>query len=146
MDKDIGRLNGRAAMRLTALVVLLICPACSSGRVPVRGEVTFDGKAVEDGTISLEPADGKGSTTGGKITAGKYELTGNAAPLAGKKTVRIFAVRKTGRKIAAQFAPSGTMIDDVESYIPKSYNANSTLTCEVSSEASKQIDFNLKSK
>ena len=146
MDKDIGRFNGRVAVRLTALVVLLVCPACSSGRVPVRGEVTFDGKAIEDGTISLEPADGKGPTTGGKITAGRYELTGDAAPLAGRKVVRIFAVRKTGKKVAAQFAPAGTMIDNVESYVPSVYNSNSSLTCEVSSEGSEQIDFNLKSK
>lgn len=137
---------GQTALLLAVLAVLATCPACSSGRIPIQGEVTFNGKAVEDGTISLEPADGQGSTTGGKITAGKYELTGAAAPLPGKKIVRIFAVRKTGRKIAAQFAPPGTMIDDVEPYIPDIYNSGSTLTCEVSPEASKQIDFNLKSK
>ena len=38
------------------------------------------------------------------------------------------------------------MIDDVEAYIPDVYNSNSTLTCEVSSEGPKQIDFHMKSK
>jgi hypothetical protein len=137
---------GRTALLVAVLAVLATCPACGSGRVPIQGEVTFNGKAIEDGTISLEPADGQGSTTGGKIAGGKYQLTGDAAPLPGKKIVRIFAVRKTGRKIAAQFAPPGTMIDDVEPYIPDIYNNGSTLTCEVSREASNQIDFNLKSK
>ena len=142
-----NRFTSRAAMLLTALVVLAICPACGGpGRIPVQGEVTFDGKAVEEGTISFEPAEGKGSSTGGKIVSGKYELIGDAAPLPGKKVVRIFAVRKTGRKVADRFAPPGTMVDDVEPYIPDIYNSKSTLTCEVSNEGSKQIDFNLKSK
>lgn len=136
----------RALVLSAAAVVLTLCPACSDRRCPIQGEVTFNDKAVEDGTISLEPFDRQGPTTGGKITAGMYQLTGNAAPLPGKKTVRIFAARKTGRKVQAQFAASGTMIDDIEPYIPTVYNTSSTLTCEVSRDASSRIDFSLKSK
>ena len=69
-ERSQNRFTGRVAMLLTALVVLATCLGCGNGRFPIQGEVTFDGKAVEDGTISFEPADGKGSTTGGKIAAG----------------------------------------------------------------------------
>lgn len=131
---------------LAAIAVAAICPGCGRERLTIQGEVTFNGKPVEEGTISLEPADGKGPTTGGKIAAGQYLLAGVAAPLPGKKIVRISAVRKTGRKVAAGLAsPPDTMIDEIDRYIPKIYNTNSTLTCEVSHEGSKTIDFNLKS-
>jgi hypothetical protein len=139
-----SRQTVRTATLLTAALLLTICPACSNGRFPVQGEVTFNGKAIDDGTISFEPVDGNGPTTGGKITAGKYQLTGDAAPVPGKKTVRIFAVRKTGRKIADQLAPKGTMIDDVAAYIPDIYNGRSTLACDVVPGGPNVADFHLK--
>lgn len=131
-----------------AIAVLAFSPGCGRERlaVPIQGEVTFNGKPVEEGTISLEPADGKGVTTGGKIVDGKYQLTGIAAPSVGKKLVRISAVRKTGRKVRGDsFSPAGTMVDEIERYLPDVYNTRSTLSCEVSADASKQIDFHLKS-
>jgi hypothetical protein len=127
------------------IVIAMLCPGCGSGRVPIQGEVTFDGKPVEAGTISLEPADGNGPATGGEIVAGKYQLTGVAAPLPGRKVVRISAVRKTGRKIRDGLSASGAMLDEIECYLPDIYNARSTLSCEVADNGSKQIDFHLKS-
>jgi hypothetical protein len=130
---------------MIGVILAVVLAGCNNGRTPIEGAVTFDGKAVEEGVISMEPSDGQGPTTGGKIVDGRYELTGDAAPQPGKKTVRIFAARKTGRKIPAQFAPPGTMTDQRKSYIPSIYNTQSTLTCEVSRDGAKQIDFALKS-
>ena len=128
---------------LAAITVAAICPGCSDGRLPIQGEVTIDGKPIEEGTISLEPADGKGPTTGGKIVAGKYQLSGGAAPLPGKKIVRIFGVRKTGRRVHDGF--SGVMVDEIKPCTPDVYNARTTLSCEVAADGPKQIDFHLKS-
>ena len=55
-------------------------------------------------------------------------------------------MRKTGRKVQLPLATSGTMVDEVERYIPDVYNKNTTLVCEVSKDGARQIDFNLKSK
>lgn len=111
----------------------------------VEGNVTFDGQPVEQGTIAFEPADGLGPVTGGTIENGKYRLAGQAGVPPGKKTVRISAVRKTGRQVeAGSPAPPGTMVEEIEPYIPAGYNQNSTLTCEVSAGAVTQ-DFDLKS-
>jgi hypothetical protein len=130
---------------LTAIAVAAICSGCSDGRLPIHGEVTFNGKPVDEGTISFEPADGNGPATGGQIVAGKYQLTGVAAPLPGKKIVRISAVRKTGRKVRGDsFSPAGATVDEVKRYIPDIYNARSTLSCEVADHGPKQIDFHLK--
>jgi hypothetical protein len=112
----------------------------------VEGDVSLDGTPIPAGTISLEPVGGDGPSTGGTITAGHYKLLGNAAPLPGKKLVRIFAGRKTGRKIPASMpAPPGTLFDEYKQYIPDIYNTHSKLTCEVVCQGSNQIDFRLKS-
>ena len=129
---------------VATIAVLAICPGCHRGRFPIQGEVTFNGKPVDDGTISLDPIDGKGPTTGGPISAGKYQLTGDAAPLPGKKIVRISAVRKTGRKVPDGFSATGAMLDEIERYLPDVYNARSTLSCEVTDHGPTQIDFHLK--
>jgi hypothetical protein len=129
-----------------AVVIAVICPGCSDGRYPVQGAVTYDGKPVDKGTITFEPADGQGPTTGARIVAGKYELTGDSAAWPGKKTVRIIAVRKTGRKVRDEFSASGAMLDEVQRFIPDIYNTNSTLSCEVTAGGLNQIDFHLKSR
>jgi len=136
-----------ATLRMTLTIgVLMLLAGCGSGRFPVTGEVTFDGKPVEEGTISFEPADGKGPTTGGKIVGGKYEFKGNAAPLPGKKTVRIFAARKTGRQVAVKYTTPKQMVDEIERYIPDIYNTKTTLSCEVADRGVNQINFHLKPK
>ena len=88
---------------LVTIALAVTSPGCKRGHFPIQGEVTFNGNPVDNGTICLESADGKGPTTGGAIAAGKYQLTGDAAPLPGKKVVRISAVRKTGRKVRDSF-------------------------------------------
>lgn len=140
-----ANVNHGAAPRCLAVLVMLLaaCLGCHHGPFPVSGEVTFDGNPVDEGTISFEPADGIGSATGGKITAGKYALTDKAAPQPGKKIVRIFAVRKTGRHVTDRL--TGT-VEAVEPYIPDVYNARSILTCEVASDGACQIDFALDSR
>jgi hypothetical protein len=133
---------------LLVILALTALAGCGSSRVPIGGAVTFDGKPVSEGSISFEPADGQGPSTGGKIADGRYELIGEAAPMPGKKTVRIIAVRKTGRKVLRGSFTSTTpeMVDEIERYIPDIYNTRSTLACDVSRDGSKQIDFNLKPK
>jgi hypothetical protein len=130
---------------LAAAIGLALCLGCNNGRFSVQGDVSYNGTPVDDGTISLEPLDGQGPSTGGRITGGKYQLSGVAAPLPGKKTVRISATRRTGRTIpASEPAPPGTMVEEIERYIPEVYNTRSTLTCEVLPEGCNQIDFYLK--
>ena len=131
-------------LTLAIIAVAAICPGCSHWQSPVVGEVTFNGNPVEDGTISFESADGTGPTTGGQIVAGKYELIGAAAPIPGKKIVRINAIRKTGRKIRDNFSAAGALTDQLERYIPDIYNTRSTLSCEVTAQGPGQIDFHLK--
>src|SRR5262249_13614640 len=91
---------------------------CGDGRVRVRGTVVFDGKPVDKGVISCDPADGRGPNTGGAIANGSFDLTGQAESTPGKKIVRIRASRPTGRKReSGPPAPPGTLVDELEAYI-----------------------------
>lgn len=135
-----------AGPMVLSVLILFLCAGCGNRKCPISGEVTFDGQPVETGTITLEPADGQGPTTGGEIRDGKYALLGKAAPLPGKKMVRISASRKTGRRIpAGPPATPDVIIEEVVRYIPETYNKRTTLSCDISADGSPQINFDLKS-
>ena len=135
---------GRTAIVAVWLISSVGCSG--SGLATVQGDVTFDGKIIEAGVIAFEPVDGAGATTGGKIEHGKYHLAGSSAVPPGEKTVRITASRKTGRQVpAGRLFPQGTLFDEVQSYIPASYNGQSTLRCQVVAGETNQHDFHLKS-
>jgi hypothetical protein len=113
-------------------VWMAACIGCGKGGATVEGRVTFDGQPVEAGTIVFEPADGAGPSAGGAIENGRYRLAGDAGVTPGKKTVRITAMRKTGRQIEeGPPAPPGTMVDEIEQFIPATYNTNSSLQVDV---------------
>jgi hypothetical protein len=86
----------------------------------VKGTVSYDGKPLESASIVFEPADGKGGPNGGGIQNGAFEFKASA----GKKKVRINAVRETDKK--DEYGATIT-----EPYIPEKYNANTTLEFEV---------------
>ncbi len=127
-------------------LVMLVSAGCGSGLVAVEGNVTFDGQPVEQGTIVFQPADGKGTTASGEIKGGGYRLSGDEGVAPGEKVVRITAVRSTGRQVeSGPPSPPGTMVDEIESYIPAVYNKASTLTCNVTADGTDRHDFELKS-
>jgi hypothetical protein len=140
--KDGGR---RCALLGLAWAAALAVVGCGDGRVAVNGTVLFEGTPVEEGMITLEPVDGQGPTTGGMITAGRYDLRGEARATVGEKIVRIVALRKTGRKVpAGSRAPPGTMVDEVIQCIPQQFNDQSTLRVRVTAARSNTHDFDLK--
>ncbi|HOM16012.1 MAG TPA: hypothetical protein PK777_06925 [Thermoguttaceae bacterium] len=127
------------------LVGLVLVCGCGSGLVTVEGQVTWEGKPVEEGNIVFEPADGQGPSAGGKIQNGQYRLAGPSALQPGDKIVRITATRKTGKKVEAgpPVAPPGTLVDEIESFIPAEYNAQSKLRCTIPPGRSHRQDFAL---
>ena len=130
-----------------ACCLMLAAAGCSDGRVIVRGAATVDGQPIAEGSISLEPADGQGPTTGGLIKAGQYELTGEAAAIPGEKIVRIVGLRETGKMIpAGPPAPKGTLIPELVQCVPAHYNDKSELRVNVTAGKPNTHDFHLDSK
>lgn len=111
-------------------------------RAEVFGTVTFDGEPISQGSISFLPQEGtNGPSAGGLIVDGKYDVS-ERGPALGSYRVEIQSSRKTGKKIeAGPPSPPGTMIDEIEMYIPTKYNRESGLTVEVKSGRN---EFNFK--
>jgi hypothetical protein len=61
---------------ITALCTLaVLCQlGCGGDSASISGSVTYDGKPVTRGVISIAPADGRGKGEGAKILNGKYAI------------------------------------------------------------------------
>lgn len=97
----------------------------------VTGTVKYDGKEIEKGYIEFTPDDPSISGGGGDIINGKYHCKAVAGPC----HVKIKASRPTGKETA--------MGPEMEDYIPKQYNRETTLTADVGSKP--EFNFDLKS-
>jgi hypothetical protein len=104
----------------------------------ISGTVTYDGQAVADGTISFQPADGKGPTAAGNITEGHYKL--KIAP--GSKRVEINGYRTTGKQRYNPADPNSPMINIRQPILPERFNAKTQLTRDITTAAS-VYDFTL---
>jgi hypothetical protein len=120
----------------------LLFPGCSNGPPTgtVTGEVTFEGKPIEDGGIRFEPLDGQGQTAGAPIKDGKFEATGVPAT---KMKVIITGNRKTGKKIKAYDTPESPVSDEIVELLPPRYNFSSEITLEVK-RGSQSVKYDLK--
>jgi hypothetical protein len=122
--------------------VALAAAGCGNGLVAVAGTVTLDGKPVDEGSVSFQPADGAGPSGGGTVKDGRFELATGLKPGAYKVAVR--AGLKTGRKIpTGPPLPAGSTVDELVSYPPPGRNPEPT-TVEVKAGGAPLV-FDLKS-
>jgi hypothetical protein len=133
-------------------MLLIICAAmftgCDSGPrlLQISGNVSYGGKAIDNGMIEFIPVDGtQGPSMGNSIKNGRYEVAKTHGPReGGVYQVRITALRKNGKTAPNMFQPGGPPLELTENYIPGKYNRESTLKTTMTAElASKGIDFNL---
>jgi hypothetical protein len=105
-----------------------------ASRGALGGQVTLDGRPLEDGSILLTPMEGtRGVVVGGPIERGRYRLAGDASPAVGWNRVEIRAMRKTGHMVPKPFSPRGsteTIEQRVEAAPPR-FNSASTLKVDV---------------
>jgi len=78
----------RMVLALAALALMITATGCGKPSATVSGAVSFNGEPVAEGSISLLPADGKGSPAGADILKGRYTLS-NVTP--GEKIVQLTA-------------------------------------------------------
>ncbi len=129
------------------MVLALMAMGCGSEpfqRGGVSGQVAFDGRTIESGTIVFIPtSSAPGTSATGEITAGKFAIPVKTGPSLGTHRVEILAMRNNGKKEAGSPYPPGTMVDDIEQYIPARYNHKSELQADVKS-GDQTINFELK--
>lgn len=104
-----------------AICFLMGCGPSEPPTYEVSGTVTWNGAALSQGDITLEAVDGDAAPGAGKIVNGEFEFRVTA----GKKVVRIFAERETGK---ADPVMHGSWR---EQYLPDRYNSQSKLEEEV---------------
>lgn len=131
----------RLRLATCCLLLGLGCAQAQTGPAlfPVTGTATFDGKPIETGRILFRKIGEGDRAYGGEITNGNYSFTSEP----GKVKVEITA----SRIIPGKFDNSnGTPEPTGEMYIPKKYNAQSTLEAEVKSSGDNNFPFDLTSK
>jgi hypothetical protein len=132
---------------LSSLLVLsaLGCGASRSERVPVDGNVTFDGIPIETGQIVFEPK-GLGRMSVGQIASGRYSISEKYGPTRGEFVVRITADRPSGEKAApSSYAADQTPQDVYQQFIPAKFNSASELSLTIGDESRVEKDFALTS-
>jgi hypothetical protein len=124
------------------LVAAFLAPGCSTGpqSAIVTGEVTLDGRPIENGRIAFQPLDGKSQSGGAEIKDGKFSAE---VPLANMK------VEINGNKQVGTYKPYDTpqspVLPKLVEIVPSKYNVNSELTLDVKKGLPPQ-KFELKSK
>jgi hypothetical protein len=120
---------------LLGVFVLTLLVGCGQGdgkHNAISGQVTLDGKPLEQGSILFTMIDGSNRTAaGGVIEKGRYQLTSTNGPGLGSNRVEIHALRKTGRTVPKPFPANHEMIEEQVEAIPLRFNSQSTLTFEV---------------
>ncbi len=144
----------RQRVRFVSLLVLLwvglalLPTGCGKGADAcfVSGEVSYDGKPVEDGAIRFDRIGGETSVVGkGRIIDGKYSLPLSEGMVAGEYQVAIYANRKTDTPMKAfeQLAGETAALVEVEQFIPPRYNAETKLKVKLQPGENKGRNFDL---
>jgi len=96
-------------------------------RVPVKGQVTYNGQPVAEGRIRFVPiAETKGPVSGGPIRGGYFSVDHKGGVPVGRHRVHIEAYRPD-----KSLQPDPIEGQVVLQYIPEKYNAKSTLEITV---------------
>lgn len=136
-------------MLLLTIVGGLAVGGCDShDGLSVHGKVSFQGQAIEDGTVTFFPQGGEmGRPVSTSIENGAYAMTAQHGLSARTYRVEIQGYRKTGRQIPDLASPlppnqKRALIDEKVPFLPEIYNDKSQLTADVSADG-QEIDFAL---
>jgi hypothetical protein len=131
------------------VVAVALFAGCSQQSGPrtmhVWGDVSLDGKPVEDGTITFDSTDGSPPAQG-PIKGGHYDLAAESGPVAEKTyVVRINALAKTGKTVPNVMGDGAPTMDLMAETIPAAFNTQSTIRKTISAVPEKnQFSFQLR--
>ena len=130
----------RLFLNLVAFALVAVV-GCSGGSdepktYPVHGEVSFDGKPIDEGTIQFVNVK-ESFNRGIDIKNGKFE----GESIEGEMRIEVRAY-KPG-KVNAMYANDPNAKPEMENYIPAQYNQNSTLKETVKAGEENHFTFKL---
>lgn len=111
-------------------------------RFQLSGLVSFEGDAVDLGSITLTPAGGEAkSVSGGVIQDGKYDIPEVKGPNAGTYRVEMHWLKRTGKQLLDD--TTGEMYDQRIEALPAKFHTRTEMTIEIPA-ADNKYDFELK--
>jgi hypothetical protein len=133
---------------LTLLFSTVLLSGCGPAGPSAEGNVTFDGRPVDGGTISFFPVGGEGPwgrrlNVSGEITGGSYSVDSAHHLQPGQYRVEIYWHKKTGRRIPSSDPPH--KVEETKQVIPRKYNTQSKTIVDVTPGAN-TFDYALTSK
>jgi hypothetical protein len=131
------RRQSRITLLQVLTLVLVVGCGDNSGRQRISGEVTFQGRPVDQGSIEFLPGPGVASHAGAVIENGRYTIPADKGLLPGLYAIKISWPERQGRPNEVPGVPAGS-----RDLIPSKYNSKTTLTREVQQGAN-VIDFHL---
>ena len=139
--------SGSELFHRIGLIPVFLCIGavigCGPGddRQPLSGSVSWQGKPLAKGVITLYPK-GAGSTVGCEIIEGKFSIDLQNGATPGNYRVEIIAFRPTGK---TEFdVDQNKKVDIEEQYLPSQFNTASTLEAEIKSGTKNEFAFDLK--
>lgn len=124
-----------------SLLVLLGCGGSDGPqRYEVSGEVTLQGKPLENGTIEFDPQDDPKIPGGAVIEKGRYTISAEKGLPAGKYVVRIYATDQQGGEVEEAPGESRVLAKEL---IPAEYNTESTKTVEITADSEREFNFSI---
>ena len=133
----------KKAVVVVALLAIGFTAGCSDngqGGKKVTGRVTLDGKPLPDGSITFLP-EKTGTTVGGKIHDGVYNISRAEGPLPGLYRVYINRSMPTGKMLLD--SDGVTKVPEFREVVPACYNLQTKLSVTVTSEGSNNFNFEL---
>ena len=128
LDQNLSR-RCLSYLMLTALVLIAGCN--TSGRLPLKGEVSFDGTPVKWGYVQFSPMPGtSGPKMGADIKDGSYEIATARGLFSGEYRVEIQAWERTD-KVSRDPVTGEKIEGGVRQLLPPKYNVKSELTVEL---------------
>ena len=122
-----------------AVTTMTGCEKKSKLGAKATGQVTLDGKALEQGEIVFIDLATK-EPNGGAIRNGKFSVD----ILPGEKRVQITSSKVTGTSRRNPGNPNSESVEVTSQYLPPQYNAKTTLTATIS-DKSEPLKFELSS-
>jgi hypothetical protein len=140
--------------RLASAIMVLAIGGCADKTAPVdtlprrevSGTVSLDGNLLKEGKITFAPAENDkaiGPAVTGDIKEGKFSIDRTQGPTPGKYKVIISGL--PAMEIKSDEMP-GSAPKRLPEPVPAKYNSKTTLTKDVSGDATNQFDFPLTSK
>ena len=123
-------MHSRFCLVFLIALAAVAADGCGRSRSPsLHGKVTLDGEPVANGSIVFLPSTSDGPRAAAAIEGGNYTVPASAGLAAGTYRVEINWRQPTGRKLPS--ADPGIEMDETKEAIPSKYNADSTLTAEL---------------